>query len=225
MPIHRAYNRSRGGLLDRLYPGRGPGRFGGGRGGRGGYGGAGNAASPVYRNNPGGSVEEGTRYEPGQYEHDCGAPGAEGYDECIADWNDLAQERRLDATSCNDSAKRQLNLGEADMAVGRTINARNRLERAIEIGRECQSEYAVLAGKRLAALNLTCEYTPRSLARISRGYYNNPEGGAIIDLPSRQRALKAKGHYPGVVDGKYGPATREAARDFSGSSVSMKQAT
>ena len=135
-------------------------------------------------------------------------PGDEDYDKCIKRWNDSAQDRRADAAACNDAASRQFNLGEADMAVGRTVNARNRFERAISVGRECQSDYAVRAGKRLAALNLTCEYTPTSLARISRGYYNNPEGGAIIDLPSRQRALRAKGHYSGAIDGKYGPSTR-----------------
>lgn len=171
-------------------------------------------ASPAYRNNPGGSVPEGTPYVPGQFEHDCGPPSGLGYEACIAAWNDDAANRRYSITACNDEAKRQFNLGEADMAIGRTLNARNRLERAIKIGRDCQSEYAVLAGKRLAALNLTCEYTPRSLARISRGYYNNPEGGAIIDLPSRQRALRAKGHYAGVIDGKYGPGTRDGVRRF-----------
>ncbi|MEO1252530.1 MAG: peptidoglycan-binding protein [Pseudomonadota bacterium] len=178
------------------------------------FGGGNDSASPAYRNNPGGSVEEGTFAEDGQFEHDCGAPGDENYGECIEAWNRSADLRRLDYAQCNDAAKRQFNLGEADMAVGRTLNARNRLERAIEIGRECQSEYAILAGKRLSALNLTCEYTPRSLARISRGYYDNPEGGAIIDLPSRQRALRAKGHYTDNIDGRYGPATRAAVRRF-----------
>ena len=171
-------------------------------------------SSPAYRNNPGGSVEENTYAIPGQFEHDCGAPGDPGYDVCIQQWNETAPYRRANDAKCNDDASRQFNLGEADMAVGRTTRARSRFERAIEFGRACQSEYAILAGKRLAALNLTCEYTPTSLARISRGYYDNPEGGAIIDLPSRQRALRAKGHYSGVVDGKYGPGTREAVKRF-----------
>ncbi len=195
--------RSRRSALDRLFPDR----AGFGRGGR-------RSASPAYRNNPGGSVPEGTRTTPGAFEHDCGVPGDDNYEECIDRWNDDAEDRRYSVIACNDEAKRQFNLGEADMAVGRTVNARNRLERAIQIGRECQSEYAVLAGKRLAVLNLTCEYTPTSLARISRGYYNNPEGGEIIDLPSRQRALRAKGHYSGAIDGRYGPSTREAVRRF-----------
>ncbi len=195
--------RTRGSLLDQQFPGRGPAR-GGGR----------NSASPAYRNNPGGSVANPRNFPEGQFEHDCGVPGDENYDKCITDWNNAAADRRAGAAACDDEASRQFNLGEADMAVGRTVNARTRFERAISIGRECQSEYAVLAGKRLAALNLTCEYTPRSLARISRGYYNNPEGGAIIDLPSRQRALRAKGHYSGTIDGKYGPGTREAVKRF-----------
>jgi len=189
-------------------PGYGPPGRGGGRGGGRG------AASPAYRQNPGGSVADPRNFPEGKFEHDCGVPGDENYDQCIANWNDSAGERRVDNAACNDAASRQFNLGEADMAVGRTVNARNRFERAISIGRECQSQYAVLAGKRLSALNLTCEYTPRSLARISRGYYNNPEGGAIIDLPSRQRALRAKGHYSGTIDGKYGPGTRESVKRF-----------
>lgn len=196
---------SRATFLERLYPGRRRGFRG--RGGR-------DSASTAYRNNPGGSVPEGTRFEDGQFEHDCGVPQDIGYEACITRWNESAAERRVDSAVCNDESTRQFNLGEADMAVGRTVNARNRFERAIQIGRQCQSESAVLAGKRLAALNLTCEYTPRSLARISRAYYNNPEGGAIIDLKSRQRALRAKGHYSGVIDGKYGPGTRESVRRF-----------
>lgn len=202
--------RSRISFLDQIFKRRGIDR--GGRGGRGA--GRRGAASPAYRNNPGGSVADPQNFSQGKFEHDCGVPGDDGYDRCIADWNDAALDRRVANASCDDDASRQFNLGEADMAVGRTINARNRFERAISIGRECQSEYAILAGKRLSALNLTCEYTPRSLARISRGYYNNPEGGAIIDLPSRQRALRAKGHYSGTVDGKYGPGTRESVKRF-----------
>ncbi len=200
--------RSRSRLLDRIFPGRGRGV------GRGGRGGGRASASPAYRNNPGGSVADPRNFPEGKFEHDCGVPGDENYDECITEWNDSASDRRLSNAACHDDASRQFNLGEADMAVGRTVNARNRFERAISIGRECQSEYAIRAGKRISALNLTCEYTPRSLARISRGYYNNPEGGAIIDLPSRQRALRAKGHYSGTVDGKYGPGTRESVKRF-----------
>ncbi len=209
-------------LIDEISDKRGP-RGGGrspfdvlrdARGPRGGGGGRGGASSPAYRNNPGGSVANPRDFPDGKFEHDCGVPGDEKYDECIADWNASAAERRVANAACDDEASRQFNLGEADMAVGRTVNARNRFERAISIGRECQSDYAILAGKRLSALNLTCEYTPRSLARISRGYYNNPEGGAIIDLPSRQRALRAKGHYSGTIDGKYGPGTRESVKRF-----------
>ena len=205
---------NRGGPRVRGVPsiGAGPGGYGGPRGRRGAS--RRGAASPIYRNNPGGTVPDPRDYPDGQFEHDCGVPGDEDYDKCIKRWNDSAQDRRADAAACNDAASRQFNLGEADMAVGRTVNARNRFERAISVGRECQSDYAVRAGKRLAALNLTCEYTPTSLARISRGYYNNPEGGAIIDLPSRQRALRAKGHYSGAIDGKYGPSTRESVKRF-----------
>lgn len=201
--------RNKSSLLERLFPGRG--RGGAGRGGRGGRG---SSASPAYRGNPGGSVPDPRDFDDRFSEHGCGVPGDKDYDDCITRWNENAADRRADNAVCGDEAGRQYNLGEADMLVGRTVNARKRFERAISIGRECQSEYAILAGKRLSALNLTCEYTPQSLARISRGYYNNPEGGAIIDLPSRQRALRAKGHYSGAVDGKYGPGTRESVKRF-----------
>lgn len=186
----------------------GPGGGGGSGWPRGGKGGGGvgprDASSPVYRDNPGGlSTRHMDSLAADGLPDDC--VGLDAGEEC-AD--------RADALACDDRSKREFNMGEADMAVGRTLNARKRFERAIAIGRQCQSEYAVLSGKRIAALNLTCEYSAASLARISRGYVNNPDGGAIIDLPSRQRALRAKGYYEGNIDGKYGPGTRAAVRRF-----------
>ncbi|MEO1015769.1 MAG: peptidoglycan-binding protein [Pseudomonadota bacterium] len=135
-------------------------------------------------------------------------------DECVA--LDAAGEcaTRESALACEDRSKYHFNRGEADMAVGRIARARDKFTRAIAVGRVCQSEYGDLAAKRLSALNLTCEYTVDSLARISRNYQDNPEGGAIVDLRSRQRALAAKGYYEGAIDGRYGPASRAAARLF-----------
>ncbi|MEM6537960.1 MAG: peptidoglycan-binding protein [Pseudomonadota bacterium] len=121
---------------------------------------------------------------------------------------------REDALECSDRAQREFKLGEADMAIGRVVGARVRFNRALSVGRPCQSEYAELAAKRLAALNLTCEYTPESLARIGRDYDLNPSGGALVDIASRQRALKAKGYYEADIDGRYGSGTRAAVRMF-----------
>ena len=167
--------------------------------------GAGNlSASPVYRDNPGGGAT--SRIDPVTGDAICTELGENG--ECAE------PVERADVLSCYDQSKREFNLGEADMAVGRTVNARRRFEKAIAIGRTCQSEYAELAGKRMAALNLTCEYTPQSLARISRGYRDQPNGGPIVSLRARQRALRAKGHYQGAPDGIYGGGTRDAVRKF-----------
>ncbi len=168
------------------------------------------SSSQVYRNNPGGMSDQNIRTP-----SDDGLPApTDDIDECVSYTASGVCEARASALSCNDRSKYHFNRGEADMAMGRIRNARQKFDRSLTVGRPCQSEYAVLAGKRLAALNLTCEYTIGSLARISRGYASNPEGGAIIDLQSRQRALSAKGYYEDEIDGEYGPATRQAIRDF-----------
>ncbi|MGV6819592.1 MAG: peptidoglycan-binding protein [Parvularcula sp.] len=165
------------------------------------YGGSG--AQP-YRNAPGAQADWNVdTYADDGLPKDCLPDGVTG--ECPS---------RADALSCDDAAAYHFNRGVADMAVGRVNRARDKFNRAITVGRPCQSEYAELAAKRVAALNLTCEYTVDSLARISRGYANNPQGGAIIDLRTRQRALAAKGFYKGEIDGEYGPETRAAVRQY-----------
>ena len=157
-------------------------------------------SSPAFRSNPGGQATDNMDVFPSE---SCDVAGGRG--DC---------DNRADRLACYGEAESEYYRGVADMAEGRTTNARRRFESAIEIGRACQSEHAELAGKRLAALNLTCEYNEGSLRAISRDFQLNESGGAIIDLPSRQRALRAKGYYDGNIDGKYGPATRQAVRQF-----------
>ncbi|MBI1393763.1 MAG: hypothetical protein GC152_13580 [Alphaproteobacteria bacterium] len=178
----------------RVFPGRRiePGR---GRGGSG---------SQAYRNAPGAaSVENIAPRAPDGLPDDC--IDLDAGEEC---------SEREPALTCADLSKYHFKRGEADMAVGRVARARSKFNRALAVGRACQSEYAELAGKRLAALNLTCEYSPESLARISRDYDASADGGALIDLASRQRALASKGYYEGDIDGRYGPGTRDATRLF-----------
>ena len=165
---------------------------------------SGRSSSQAFRDAPGAEAEINIRpFADDGLPNECTAYNSVG--DCIA---------RESALACDDRAKYHFNRGEADMAVGRTDRARKKFSRAIATGRACQSEYGDLAATRLAALNLTCEYSVESLARISRDYQTNPDGGSLIDLASRQRALYAKGHYGGRVDGKYGPATRRAVRAF-----------
>ena len=116
--------------------------------------------------------------------------------------------------TCGDESRYWFSRGEAEMAVGNTTRARVFFSESIKIGRKCGADSAVLSSKRLGALNLTCEYTSASLARISRNARQNPEGGDIISLSLRQKSLRALGHYQDDIDGKYGPNTRKAVADF-----------
>ncbi|NHK27954.1 hypothetical protein FF098_008570 [Parvularcula flava] len=177
--------------------------FGTGDTGRG-YGAASLSAdgSKYYRDSPGGSIPRA------EATYDGLPPECRGTD-APADCTE-----RLAALSCSDEARYNYSLGEAEMARGALDTARAYFSQAITVGRTCGSEFAVMSSKRLGALNLTCEYTPDSLRRIARGGENNPEGGDIIDLIIRQRALKALGHYRDTIDGKYGPNTRAAISSF-----------
>lgn len=123
---------------------------------------------------------------------------------------------RFDELECRSHATAVLNLGKAHLAAGNVRDARKNLQLANDEGRKCQAEAARQAARLLQALNLTCEYNANSLARISRDARDNPNGGAVIGLYARQRALRAHGHYDGNIDGKYGPMTRESVRRFQG---------
>ncbi|MCI5047335.1 MAG: peptidoglycan-binding protein [Aquisalinus sp.] len=152
--------------------------------------------SKAFRDNPGGSL---VRAETAIASNCVGSNAPE---------NCIDREAYL---TCADKARYWFNRGEAEMARGNTTLARAFFSRTIEDGRQCGAESAVLASRRLAALNLTCEYSPESLARIARGAGAD---GDIISLEIRQSALEALGHYQGNIDGRYGPQTRRAVSEF-----------
>ncbi len=156
-------------------------------------------ASRAYRDNPGSAAVDDSGGIPPN---------------CITNNSPPNCVDRKQFLTCADESRYWFNRGEAEMAIGQTTQARAFFSEAIKVGRKCGAESAVLASKRLGALNLTCEYSAQSLARISRDARQNPDGGDIIDLPIRQKALKALGHYQGNIDSKYGPMTRRAISDF-----------
>lgn len=85
---------------------------------------------------------------------------------------------------------------------------------SIDWGRPFGAQSALMAQRRLQAHMVQCESSPdgESLARISRR--GPEETGEVISLELRQAALAALGYYSSVVDGHYGPATRDAVRGF-----------
>lgn len=171
-------------------------------------------ASKFYRDNPAGRVPDDS----------AGDNATNGVDPsaCRDDpASSACRVERVRALACSDKSKYYFNLGEADMARGTTSMARDEFEKAISYGRECGSQYAVLAAKRLSALNLPCEYTTESLARISldadqvvRDDGVTRGGGQVIPLANRKQALKALGYYDGPIDSVYGPNTRAAIQKF-----------
>ena len=120
----------------------------------------------------------------------------------------LTCDEKTTFLSCTEESRYYLNLGKAEMAVGSTGKARAYFSESIKVGRKCGAESSLQASRLLGALNLTCEYSSESLAKISR------DGDQVIDLRVRQKALSALGHYQGKVDGKYGQMTRRAVTDF-----------
>ena len=156
------------------------------------------------------------RDRPGAYpKRDYGEPPARDGELCDDNVDGRCADSE-DASQQADEARYYLNLGRAAMAIGDIEEARALLQTAINAGRPHGAQAALDAQKLLQALTLTCEYTEDSLSRISRNYETNPEGGDAIDLQDRQRALQAMGYYNYPVDGRYGPATREAVRQFQG---------
>ena len=115
-----------------------------------------------------------------------------------------------EALRAADEARVCLRLGDAMLSAGDVDLALEYYRASIDRGRRYGAQSSLIAGDRLRALAITCEYSTKSLARIARGTL----GYNIIDLAHRQRALKALGFYGGRVDGKYGRQTREGVRAF-----------
>ena len=116
----------------------------------------------------------------------------------------------LYAPSCGVSTRRTLlRPGAADRPIDRAMEY---WRYAVDWGRPFGAQAALLAQRRLQAHMVQCESDTESLERISRV---GPGGvGDVISLRLRQRALRALGYYAEEIDGAYGPATREAARNF-----------
>ncbi|MFN0025018.1 MAG: peptidoglycan-binding protein [Parvularculaceae bacterium] len=119
------------------------------------------------------------------------------------------------ALQASDEARVCLRMGDAMVAAGDVDFALQYYRAAIARGRKYGAQASVVAGDRMRALSLTCEYTTASLARIGRGetvpdFINRD----FINIVDRQRALKALGNYSGAADGKWGEQTREAVRSF-----------
>jgi len=181
---------------------RGPGSSGGGR--------TGGAPSGSRRGAPGGASGASAAGRGG-----VDTTARDGLpDECVGLRPGQECPTRFDELACRQNATAILNLGKAYLAAGNVREARRNLQLANDEGRKCQAEAARQAARLLQALNLTCEYSEASLARISRDARNNPEGGLPIRLRALQSALAAHGHYSYRIDGKFGPRTRDAVRKF-----------
>lgn len=126
---------------------------------------------------------------------------------------------RADYLACADNAAAELAAGDAYLRIGNTREAQRYYQQALTTGRVCAAPAVDKAQKRLAAMNLACEYNAESLARISRDAdpAKDPDeegAGMIIDIRARQQALRAHGYYMGNVDGRYGSGTRAAVSKF-----------
>ena len=172
--------------------------------------------SQYYRQSPGADA-----VRPKQGAGQQGGLAPQTQDGLAASCNGATQgdcKNRWRMLKCSDQAQYWLKQGESALALGNVAEAKFDFNEALRVGRKCGSEYSVTAAKRLSALNLTCEYTPASLARIARGFgqvpAGNQGGGDVVDLRLRQQALKALGHYAGKVNGEYDAATRAAIQNY-----------
>lgn len=106
-----------------------------------------------------------------------------------------------------------LNRGDSEVAIGALDKARVFYDWTIALGRPVGAPVARQAATRLQFLNLTCDYSEESLARIARDNEFNMLGGRI-SMSQRQRALRALAHYTADVDGQHSQATRDAVQRF-----------
>lgn len=110
-------------------------------------------------------------------------------------------------------ARYYLELGDADSALENWKGARESYLQAIEIGSGVGAQATILAANRIQFQSMPCEYSDKSLARISRDYENNAMGESI-KMKQKKQALRALGHYGGPINNAHTVETRMAIRKF-----------
>ena len=133
---------------------------------------------------------------------------------CTA-WDNGLCEEAENATAAIRFSRYYLRMGDAESALRDWDQALRYYRQSILLGSSNGAQSAILAAKRIQFQLMTCEYNEKSLARISRGFENNPLG-ALIEIRQKQTALTALGYYNYTIDNTPNPATREAIRDFQG---------
>ena len=128
-------------------------------------------------------------------------------------WSDGVCKEAKDTQSAIKWSRYYLRRGDAESALQDWSRARRHYRAAIDIGSGVGAQSAIYAAKRIQFQSMTCEFTPESLARISRDYDKNPLG-ALIEMKQKQQALKGLGYYVGKIDNKHGAETRAAIRKF-----------
>lgn len=111
---------------------------------------------------------------------------------------------RAETLTRSDQARAFLRQAESHLAVGNIRQAKIFLERAIAVDQN--SPAAQEAARRLQLLATTCTVAPDAVS--------NPEFFTAISMETIQQALQALGLYEYFVDGKWGPNTRGAIREF-----------
>jgi TPR repeat protein len=142
-------------------------------------------------------LESGDEREDAEYYGRRSARGAQ---------DETSEERRARR------ARRYLAEGDAALNQRDLEKARERWQRAIDVGRRHGAQASIIAQKRLQTYTLTCHPNDETVKSISRDY--KELDGDLIHTRAIQRALRALGHYDGPVNGMLGPMTRAAIRKF-----------
>ena len=130
-------------------------------------------------------------------------------------WVQGVCEETKDARSAIMWSRHYLKKGDAESAIENWSRAMSYYRASMNLGSGVGAQSANYAAKRIQFQSMTCEYTPESLARISRDFEKNTLG-APIKMKQKQTALSALGYYNGNIDNRHGPESREAIRDFQG---------
>lgn len=128
-------------------------------------------------------------------------------------WSDGFCQEAKNTQSAIQWSRHYLKRGDAESALERWTSARGFYRAAMDLGSGVGAQSAIYAAKRIQFQSMTCEYSQESLARIARGYEDNPLG-ALIKMKQKQAALSALGYYNGEIDNRHGPDSRAAIRDF-----------